>query len=185
MRSITLVALSTLLLASTGCPGEGGGPGPLLQNGATMPETAPDNGWSGNLSDGETMDIDWGSSGGFACWPGTEETNWTGAFVFEDDSLAEGVGDYHVRVTPTDPLVDVSLLAIKVGTDTTEYPPELGSGIACDTSYDRENDSNPGYSEAVIVQGGQNPYRIVVGVAGANGTTSGAYDVEVWYGDGT
>ncbi len=184
MRAVTFLALSSLLLAGTGCPGDGGGPGPLLTNGEEMPTTAPDNGWSGNLSDGEVLDSNWGESP-YNCWPGTENTNWSGSIVFENDALAEDVGDYHVRVTPTDPTVDVSLVAMKVGTDTTDFPPDLASSIACDTSYDRANDSNPGYSEAVIVQGGQNPYRIIVGVAGANGTTSGAYDVEVWYGDGT
>ncbi len=183
MRTASTLALSSLLLLATGCPGDGGGLGPLLTNGAEVPERDPDGGWTGNLEDGAIIDLDWATSGAFGCYPGTETTNFTGNHVWANESLSEGIGDFHVRVNPADPLVDVSLYAIKTGTDGTEFPPDLPSAIACDTSFDRENNGNPGVSEAVTVQGGQNPYRIIVGVAGANGQTSGEYDVEVWYGD--
>ncbi|MCO4769601.1 MAG: hypothetical protein KDA24_06175 [Deltaproteobacteria bacterium] len=181
MRTASLVALSSLLLLTTGCP-EDGGIGPFLTNGAEMPERDPDTEWDGNLSDGSIIDIDWASSGAFGCYPGTENVNFTGNHVFVDEAIGEDMGDFHVRVNPSDPTVDVSLYAIKVGTSTTDYPPDLASAIACDTSFDRENNGNPGVSEAATVQAG-NAYRIIVGVAGANDQTSGAYDVEVWYGD--
>lgn len=183
MRVASLIAFSSLLLLATGCPPEGGGLGPLLTNGEDMPERAPDITWDGNLDSGEIIDLDWASSGGFGCWPGTEDVNFTGSHVFENDALSADIGDFFVRVNPADPSIDVSLYAIKAGVDTIEFPPDLPSAVACDSTFDRENNGNPGVSEGTVVQGGSNPYRIVVGVAGANDATSGGYDVEVWYGE--
>jgi|GEM_PF-4708210 len=181
MRHLTLLALSSFLALGTGCPGSG--LGPLLTNGEEMPDRESDDSWTGNLSDGSVIDLDWATSGGFACYPGTETTNFTGAHVFVNDALSANVGDFFARVNPSDPTVDVSLYVLKLGVDTTEFPPDLPSAVACDTSFDRENNGNPGVSEAAVAQGGSNPYRIVVGVAGANDATSGGYEVEVWYGE--
>ena len=182
MRAASLFAFSSLLLLTTGCPTDGG-PGPLFTNGEDVPEREPDTTWDANLEDGEIIDLDWASSGGFGCWPGTEDVNFTGTHVFENEALSADVGDFFVRVNPADPTIDVSLYAIKTGVDTTQFPPDLPSAVACDSTFDRENNGNPGVSEATVVQGGSNPYRIVVAVAGANDTTSGGYEVEVWYGE--
>ncbi len=182
MRVSSFLVLASLALATTGCPTDGG-PGPLLTNGDEMPSREADVTWEANLEDGEIIDLDWASGGGFGCWPGTEDTNFTGSHVFENESLSANAGNLFVRVNPANPTVDVSLYALKVGPDSTAFPPDLPSAVACDSSFDRENNSNPGVSEATTVLGGSNPYRVIIGVAGANDATSGGYDVEIWYGE--
>lgn len=179
MRAIGLTALSSLALLLAGCPTDGGG-NPIFQNGEDVPERDPDEEWSGDLSEGEIIDLDW-ATGGLGCFPGTESTNWSGSFVWYERTLGEDT-DGWIRAIPGDPTIDISVMAIKSSVDSTEFPPALTAGISCDTSYDRENNGNPGVSEAVKVLGG-NEYRIVIGVAGANDTTSGAFDVQLWLGE--
>ena len=178
MRSTAPILISSLALLLAGCPTDGNGD-PIFQNGADVPERAADEEWSGDLDEGSTIDLDW-ATGGLGCFPGTESVNWSGNWVFYERTLGADT-DGWVRANP-DPATDVSVLVIKAGASTTEFPPDLTSGVSCDTSYDRENDGNPGVSEAVKVLGG-NEYRLVIGVAGANDQTSGAYDVQLWLGE--
>ena len=42
-----------------------------------------------------------------------------------------------------------------------------------------QHDDNPGQPEVLYVQG-YNEYELIIGVAGANGTTSGQFQVEIW-----
>lgn len=175
-HSLSLLLLSSALL--TGCP-DGTGPGSLITNGAEVPDRDPDGSWDGDLSEGEAIDVQVIED--HQCAPGTESLNFSGNHVFyETDQPADE--DVYVKVSP-DPLVDVSLYVLEVGADSTEFPPELVSSVTCDAEYDRENDLNPGEAEAVAVIGGNNPYRLVIGVAGANGATEGGYTVEYWIGE--
>ena len=178
MRALILIASSSLLLLSAGCPTDGGG-NPIFQNGEDVPERDPDETWSGDLSEGEPIELDW-ATGGMGCFPGTESMNWDGNFVFYERSLGEDT-DGWLRAIPASG-VDVSLLVIKAGATSEGFPPELSSGVSCDASYDRENDGNPGVSEAVKVLGG-NEYRLVIGVAGANESASGTFDMQLWLGE--
>ena len=172
-----ILTLTPLLLLGLGGCASGG---PVFENGEIVPERDPDESWDGDLSDGTVIDINWASSGGFGCWAGTEDVNFDGAHVIYERAQPEDV-DAWVRVIP-DSSVDVSLYALQAGTSGTELPPELNSAVSCETSADRETDSNPGVSEAIKITG-YNPYRLIIGVAGANEAIAGAFTVELWLGE--
>lgn len=179
MRAIALTLFSFFALLLIGCPTDGSG-NPIFQNGEEVPDRDPDETWSADLSSGVEIDLDW-ATGGMGCWPGTENVNFDGSHVHDERSQAEDT-DAWVRAVP-ETGVDISLYLIKAGTQSTDYPPDLNSSVSCDTSYDRENDGNPGVSEAAKALGGNNPYRLVIGVAGANGTTDGSFEVQLWLGE--
>ncbi len=179
MRAIALTLFSLSALLLLGCPTDGGG-NPIFTNGEEVPDRDPDETWFADLDEGSIIDLDW-ANGGSGCWPATENVNFTGTHVFDERSQAENTPAW-VRAVP-DTGVDVSVYLIKSGTESVGYPPDLNSNVSCDSSYDRENDGNPGVSEAAKALGGNNPYRLVIGVAGANDTTEGGFEVQLWLGE--
>lgn len=184
MRAIALTLSSALLFV--GCPTDGAGgpgglgdPGGVIANGDDVPDRDPDEVWSADLSDGELIELDW-ATGSFGCWPGTESVNFSGSHVLFERPLPAD-NDAWVRATP-DADIDVSLYVIKAGLNTVGLPPDLSTSLSCDASYDRAGNSNVGVSEATKVLG-NNDYRLLIGVAGANDTMSGGFDVEFWLGE--
>jgi len=145
-------------------------------NGDEVPERAPDETWAGDLSDGATMDLDWADDSSVACFIGTENKNFSGNHVLYDRIAGPGMNVFF-RVTPS-PDLDVSLYAMRLGENDTSWPPDV-INAPCESSYDAQYDNNPGWSEAVELSG-SGTYRIVVGVAGANGAADGAFTVDYW-----
>ena len=132
----------------------------------------------GDLSDGSVLDnLDWADQSDVACWPGTENLNFTGAHLLywidqpEDTTLTAGVSP--------DVDVDVSIYVLQMGTTRFEVPPDVVSVVSCEAGYDQTNDSNPGESETAAVIATTNPYNVVIGVAGAGGATSGGFTLTV------
>ena len=131
---------------------------------------------SGDLSDGEIIDLSFASSSQIACWPTTEDMNFSGNHVFYATYLPE-----HSKIVATvtpEPGVDVSLYMYSIAT-TSHYLPEELPSASCEAAYDQINDSNPGESESTDIVAINNPYNVVIGVAGAEGYTSGGYTLRL------
>jgi hypothetical protein len=131
--------------------------------------------WEGDLGDGRVPDsLDFLETA--RCVPGTEFANFDGAHVFYTYDQPAGRQVY-VRVRPEDD-VDVSLYVSQLPAGSG------GSGIddiadPCEESLDYPNDNNPGVAESVKLTSVGNAYRLVIGVAGANGATTGGFLVEI------
>lgn len=147
-------------------------------------------GWPGNaepieagntldrdLACGESVDLDWASDSSVACFPDTEFQNFDGAHQFfwfrqPENSILTAT------VVPEDG-VDVSLYMIQSAGDRYEVPPDVVAAISCECSYEDQTDSNPGETESVSVVATTNPYDVLIGVAGAGGTSSGGFRITV------
>ena len=151
---------------------------PVPANGVEVPNRAADETMIGDLSDGAILDLDWAQNPNVTCWTASENLNWTGAHVITETTQGEDEV-LTIRVTPGDSLLDVSLWAAQTSANDTHTPPDLPSVVSCETSYDAPGDSNPGFSEAVLLSN-YNPYRVLIGVAGADGFEAGAYTLEIW-----
>lgn len=131
---------------------------------------------TGNLSDGQTLSLDWADQASVACWPGTEDTNFQGKHVLY--GLAEPMpanSTLTITLTPGSNTVDVSLYAYQLGTTRYDVPPDVPSAVSCEAGFDQANDSNPGEAETVTLTTTGNPYNVLIGVAGTAGQTSGAF----------
>lgn len=149
-----------------------------LEDGATI---------TGDLSEGTQIDLDFADNSTVACWPGTENVNFQGNHVMyaleTPLGAVEGRATVDFRVTPDSNDTDVSIYALHQGATDFTVPPETSSVVGCEAGYDAQNDSNPGEPEetpypTVSIN---NPYNVVVVVAGADGHTSGGYTLEVIY----
>jgi hypothetical protein len=134
---------------------------------------------NGKLEAGGKIDLAFASKSSVACWPATEDVNFNGNHVLYKTTLPPYT-DMTITATPGDPKTDVSVYAYMVSaTDTTSIPPNVTSATSCEAGYDQKTDSNPGKAESVKLNSLKNPYTVYIGVAGANGTTAGAFDLKI------
>jgi hypothetical protein len=184
---IALRLLPLLLVLGTGCPqgqeqkNDTGFDTADTDTGADTtiddwPSQDPTTSWSDDLSSGALVDLDWADLSTVACWPGTEDVNFSGNHVFFE--VSQGADrDLYVRVTPQSG-VDVSLYAMEFE-GSVQTPPDVSSCVACEASASWSDDSNPGTEEEVYLSG-YNPYVVLIGVAGANDADSGGFTLELW-----
>ncbi len=132
---------------------------------------------SGDLADGEIIDLDWADLSTVACWPGTEDLNFSGTHLFYA-TYQPDYTDLVVTVTP-DAGVDASVYVMQMGTTSYYVPPDVSSVVTCEAGYDQINDSNPGDPETASVMAVNNPYNVLIGVAGAEGVNAGGFTLEL------
>ncbi len=171
-----IIGITPLLVAPGLALAQSSVPDASEHAGKPVPDRAPDKVIDGDLSKGKAISLSWAQGSGTGCWTATEDINWNGNHVHHVDLYGPKM-DLVFRVTPA-PDVDVSLYALRVGEKDKNLPPEI-SRASCSVSYDKVKDKNPGVSEAVAMRA-PNRYRVIIGVAGANGAKSGKYKLEVW-----
>jgi len=157
--------------------------------GGVNPCTAPDGngGWPAavepacvgetiivDLSAGSSIDLDWADESDVACFPGTENLNFDGSHVFFWFAQPEN-SVLTVTASP-DSGVDSSVYAIQ-SADRYEVPPNVVSAVSCESGYDAQTDNNPGEPDSVQLTATTNGYDVLIGVAGAGGTTSGTVEL--------
>jgi hypothetical protein len=147
------------------------------------PTREADETFTGDLADGSVISLDWADDSPLYCWVGSENSNFTGNHVFY---VVEKGGEDNVAVA-VDPAsgVDVSMYLLEfASTGDIQYPPDINDAARCEAAFDYQNDGNPGKKELFLMQGpGTGDRVLLLGVAGADGQTSGAFTVKVWRGD--
>jgi hypothetical protein len=133
---------------------------------------------SDDLANGAVLaHLDWADQSDVACFPATENLNFGGAHLLywidqpEDTTLT-------ATVSP-DSGVDVSVYVLQMGTTRFEVPPDVVSVVSCEAGFDQTNDSNPGETESASVIATTNPYNVLIGVAGADGHTTGGFVLDI------
>lgn len=171
MRSL---ALSLALSSLSGCAAVGvGWPGDVY--------IVEDGGLYGHdLSEGELIDLDWADNSDVACWVETENMNFDGNHVFF--ALTQPIGDYLTVAATPDPGLDLSIYAMQMTTDLFEVPPSDTLDVfSCEAGFDWVHDANPGEVEYVnLSPRDDQDVHVLIGVAGANGETSGGFELELY-----
>lgn len=146
-----------------------------------VPDTLgdPDETFDGDLSDGSVISIDWADDSGVYCWVSTENVNFNGAHVLYPGISKQGSGNIVIQVDPADG-VDVSIYTIENLPASAETPPNVASPTRCEAAMDQADDSNPGATEVIGPLVGYADREILLGVAGVDGATSGAFTVGIW-----
>ena len=132
-----------------------------------------------DLSEGEVIDLTWASDSSTACWVETENQNFSGSHVFF--GLTQPADSYlTVAVTPEAGL-DVSMYLMQMTTDLHLVPPSLSSyPNSCNVGFDPIHDANPGESEFVEVLGYPTDTNVLIGIAGTDDLTAGAFELEIY-----
>lgn len=133
----------------------------------------------GKLESGGKIALDWAANSSMACWPATENANFNGNHTLFTTTLPP-YSDLQITAVPLDPKLDLSVYSYMTSaTGTPGLPPGISSALSCEAGYDAKKDSNPGASETVKQIALKNGYKVVIGVAGANGAAAGAFELKV------
>lgn len=135
-----------------------------------------------DLSEGEVLDLDWADDSSFACWPGTENANFSGSHVFF--GMVQPPDTYLTVVAVPEPGLDLSLYLMQIADGERWVPPAAEHApLTCEAGFDQQNDNNPGEVEYIETLGYQTDVNVLIGVAGANGLTEGGFELEIFLED--
>lgn len=139
--------------------------------------------YKGNLSDGQPLsDLSWAWSSANACFPETQKQKFTGNHVFFSGIIPK-YSEMTVTVIPDDANADFSVYAYEIGATRNDLVPNLSSCIRCeaDHKWDRPKagktqDHTRTVTDLVAIN---TPYKVIIGVTGANGLASGGFTLKV------
>lgn len=139
--------------------------------------------YRGDLAEGQMLtDLSWAWSSSNACFPETQKQKFTGNHVFFTGIIPR-YSEMTVTVVPDDPNANFSLYAYEIGENKTDLVPNLPSCIRCeaDHKWDRPKagktqDHSRVVTDLVAIN---NPYRVVIGVTGADGLAEGAFTLKI------
>ena len=137
---------------------------------------------SGNLSEGaQITDLSWAWNSSVACFPATQSQKFTGNHVLYQ-SIIPKYSELEITVVPEDKKANFSIYAYEVGVNNESIVPNLPRCIRCeaDHKWDRpwkgktQNHTRTVKNLIAI----NRPYKVVVGVVGANGLAEGGYKLQ-------
>lgn len=138
--------------------------------------------FSGNLSEGEKVeDLSWASTSSNACFPGTQNTKFRGNHVLYQFEIPP-YSEVTIKLIPKDKKANFSLYGYQVGTSNFSTPPNLASCVSCEADHKWDypkKGKTQDHTRSIFFNSIKNPYNIFVGVAGADGLSSGDFTVEV------
>lgn len=140
--------------------------------------------YSGSLSQGVFLnDLSWAWSSSNACFPETQKQKFTGKHVFFTGIIPK-YSEMTVTVVPVDPSQNFSIYAYEIGVNSNDLVPDLPRCIRCEADHKRERnfagrppqDHTRTVGNLVAIN---NPYRVVIGVTGADGLEDGEFTLVI------
>ena len=135
-----------------------------------------------DLSGGVKLnDLSWASKSSVACFPATQNHKFTGNhIIFITEIPAHSVMD--ITLVPDDKNKNMSLYAYMVGTNNNAMVPNLSSCITCEADYNWDypkSGKTQDHTRFVHLNAINNPYKVVIGVAGADGLKDGGFILKI------
>jgi len=146
--------------------------------------TLHENGGSieGNLNEGVIMqDLSWASTSSMACFPGTQNTKFRGNHVLYQTFVP---ADKNIKVTviPKNENDNMSIYTILDGENNTLLPPEITKCWSCEAEHKwdyKKAGKTQDHTRWVSFDSLGGPFRLVIGVAGADGLSEGDYTLKI------
>ncbi len=138
----------------------------------------------GNLNEGTEMnDLSWAWNSSVACFPETQKSKFTGKHLFFTGIIPK-YSEMTVTVIPNDPTKNMSIYAYEIGVNNTSLVPNLTQCIRCEADHFQERDfvGRPPQDHTRTVGdliAINRPYRVVIGVTGAEGLEEGDFVLKV------
>jgi len=138
--------------------------------------------YRGDLASGVKIhDLSWASSSSNACFPGTQNKKFRGNHVLYVTEIPPH-SKMEITVVPEDKNANMSIYAYMTGTNSDAMVPKLSSCVTCEAEhkwdYPKKNKTQD-HTRTVYLNAVNNPYRVVIGVAGADGLATGKFIVKI------
>jgi len=132
---------------------------------------------TGNLSNGEVLsDLSWAWNSSMACFVEPGKSWYEGNHVFYQIDLP-AKSTIEIYLTATNPSDDIAVYAYSKGEGDKTIPPNVTSSVSCEASPSNSTAING--EKYLYLNAVNNPYSIIIGVAGATGLTSGEYSLKI------
>lgn len=133
--------------------------------------------YQGNLHEGVFVyRLDWAWDSQNACFPSTRQEHFKGHHQLYLTELPR-YSELTVTLVPDDPDAKLNLYGYSIGSEL-RLIPNLSSCVSCEASYQPRR-GQPSSVRQVEFRAINNPYQVVIGVAGAEGVTSGSYQLQI------
>ena len=138
---------------------------------------------TGNLNEGVDMpDLSWAWSSSNACFPSIRQHLFNGKHVLYTTELLS-YSEMEVELIPAEESMNISLYAYQVGLQNDALVPDLPRCIRCEVDHHsdrpfkgKKQTSTRKVDNLVALR---NPYRVVIGVAGAEGLSEADYTLRI------
>lgn len=138
--------------------------------------------YTGDLSEGVKIhDLSWASKSSVACFPGTQNSKFTGShIIYITEIPPHSIMD--IQLIPDNPRANMSIYAYQIGTTNNSIVPNLNSCVTCEADYKWDypkRGKTQNHTRKVSLNAINNPYKVVIGIAGANGLTTGTFKLKI------
>lgn len=138
--------------------------------------------YKGDLADGVKIhDLSWASNSSVACFPATQNKKFRGNHIIYITEIPK-YSKMDITVIPDNPKHNMSLYAYMVGTNSTAMVPNLSSCVTCEADHKWDypkKGKTQDHRRSVHLNAINNPYKVVIGVAGADGLTEGSFIIQI------
>jgi hypothetical protein len=138
--------------------------------------------YKGNLADGTPLlDLSWAWKSSVACFPGTQVKKFTGNHILFITEIPK-YSNMEIELIPDDKNANMSLYAYEVGVNSNEIVPDLNSCVSCEADYKWDypkKGKTQNHTRKVSLNAINNPYKVVIGVAGADGLDKGTFIIRI------
>ncbi len=133
--------------------------------------------FKGNLSNGEKLsDLSWAWNSSMACFVEPGKSWYEGNHVFYQIDIPDHT-TIDIYLNATNSSDDIAIYAYSKGAGDKTIPPNITTCVSCEAA---PSNSTPITGEKhLYLNAVNNPYSIIIGVAGATGVTSGEYTVTI------
>lgn len=138
--------------------------------------------YAGDLADGTPIrDLSWASNSSVACFPATQNSKFNGNHIFFVTEIPP-YSKMSITVIPDDKNANMSIYAYQDGTTSKAFPPELPRCVTCEAEHKWDypkSGKTQDHTRTVHLNAIRNPYRVVIGIAGAEGLAKGKFKVQI------
>jgi len=138
--------------------------------------------YAGDLSEGvKIYDLSWASNSSVACFPATQNSKFTGNHIIYITEIPDH-SEMEITVVPDDVNANFSIYAYMVGLTNDAMVPNLTSCITCEAEHKWDYPKvgkTQDHTRTVYLNAINNRYKVVIGVAGAEGLTNGTFKLKI------
>ena len=138
--------------------------------------------YKGDLADGVKIhDLSWASTSSNACFPATQNHKFRGNHIIYITEIPK-YSKMEITVVPDDKNANMSIYAYTVGTSSNAMVPNLSSCVSCEAEHKWDypkKGKTQDHTRTVYLNAVNNPYKVVIGVAGADGLTKGSFILKI------
>ncbi|MCD6556227.1 MAG: hypothetical protein J7K64_03450 [Bacteroidales bacterium] len=138
--------------------------------------------YKGDLADGVKIhDLSWASKSSVACFPATQNHKFTGNHIIFITEIPPH-SKMDITVVPDNKSKNMSIYAYMVGTNNNAMVPNLNSCVTCEAEHNRDykkRGKTQDHTRTVHLNAINNSYKVVIGIAGADGLTDGSFILKI------